>query len=307
MSKLIEIKIDPEFRDMIPAMPTEDFEGLKADILRDGYVRDPLVVWKEENILLDGHHRWTVILENFDMLSDKFSVDYKSFPDRYACIAWICANQLHKHNMDERQKRKLIQEEYEARQKSWNESMWQKMADFNAEQAQLNREWQERMDNTKYQRAIKDMETAGLNPILAVTGGGVSASGLGGSSASVSAPSMSGATGAMSSGGLLGADSASISNYSGQMEYMGGMLGLLSAAISGISSAMSAMGGMGKFGEALGDAIGDIFSKPKEAVQETAKQTRDAINSVTPDSIEGTKNGYRNGVKWQNWKHEHGS
>lgn len=115
---MIKLKIDPEFRDKIPAMPQEDFDGLRADILRDGYVRDPLVVWKEENILLDGHHRWKVITENEETLADKFQVDYKSFPDRWAAIAWICANQLHKHNMTELQRMKLIHEEYEARQHS---------------------------------------------------------------------------------------------------------------------------------------------------------------------------------------------
>lgn len=116
---MVEFIIDPEFRDKIPAMPQEDFDGLRADIIRDGYVRDPLVVWKEENILLDGHHRWRVIQEKPETLGDKFKVDYKSFPDRWAAIAWICANQLHKHNMTELQRMKLIQEEYEARKHSW--------------------------------------------------------------------------------------------------------------------------------------------------------------------------------------------
>lgn len=115
MEKLI---IDPEFRDKIPAMPKEDFEGLRSDILRDGYVRDPLVVWDEENTLLDGHHRWRVICENWELLKDKYTVDRKSFPDRWAAIAWICANQLHKHNMTELQRMKLIQEENDAKQKS---------------------------------------------------------------------------------------------------------------------------------------------------------------------------------------------
>ena len=115
---MIELRIDPEFRDKIPPMPEEDFQGLREDILRDGYVRDPLVVWEEENILLDGHHRWRVIQENQKLLGDKFTVDYKSFPDRYACIAWICANQLHKHNMNEFQRMKLIQEEHDARQRT---------------------------------------------------------------------------------------------------------------------------------------------------------------------------------------------
>lgn len=142
---------------------------------------------------------------------------------------------------------------------NWNEEMWQKQADFNAEQAQIQREWAERMENTKYQRAIKDMSAAGLNPILAVTGGGISSGAGSGASASVGGAQMSSASAQMASGGLLGANSASEGNYTGQMEFMGGMLGLLAAAINGISSAQTALGNMGEFGEDLGESLGNMF------------------------------------------------
>lgn len=45
---------------------------------------------------------------------------------------------------------------------------------FNSAQAQLNRDFQERMSNTSYQRGMADMREAGLNPMLAFSQGGAS-------------------------------------------------------------------------------------------------------------------------------------
>lgn len=56
---------------------------------------------------------------------------------------------------------------------------------FTAEQAQINRDWQEQMDNTKYQRTVADMKAAGVNPALAMSNGvGSTPSGASGSSVS---------------------------------------------------------------------------------------------------------------------------
>lgn len=113
-----KLKIDPEFRDKIPAMTDEQFNGLREDIIRDGYVRDPLVVWQEENTLLDGHHRWRVICENWEKLNGKYTIDYKSFPNRWAALEWICRNQLNKHNLNDEQITYITGEMYKARKKS---------------------------------------------------------------------------------------------------------------------------------------------------------------------------------------------
>lgn len=47
----------------------------------------------------------------------------------------------------------------------------EKAMTFSADQALLNRNWQEYMSNTAHQREVKDLQAAGLNPVLSAMGG----------------------------------------------------------------------------------------------------------------------------------------
>lgn len=178
----------------------------------------------------------------------------------------------------------------------WNEQMWEKQAKFNAEQAQIQRDWQTQMANTQYQRAVKDMEGAGLNPILAVTGGGVNGSVPSGAVASVGGAQMSSAQSQMASAGLLGANTASEGNFQGQMEQMSSTLALLGAIFSGISSATDAAGGLGETGQKIIEGTGEML--------ETIGDPEKGLNTK---NIKENWNNYKkeveeNGGWWQTFK-----
>lgn len=63
------------------------------------------------------------------------------------------------------------EQEFAREQMAWQEAQNAKAMEFNAGQAQLNRDWQEMMSNTAHQREVADMLKAGINPVLSVSGG----------------------------------------------------------------------------------------------------------------------------------------
>lgn len=62
---------------------------------------------------------------------------------------------------------------------------------FSADEAQKQRDWEEWMSNTAFQRQVKDMQAAGVNPALAISGGASTPSGSAATSVSPSAAGFS--------------------------------------------------------------------------------------------------------------------
>lgn len=69
----------------------------------------------------------------------------------------------------------------------WNQSFLNQSMDYNHNEAQLNRDFQEYMSGTSHQREVQDLLKAGLNPILSAHGGATTPSGAAASSSAQSA------------------------------------------------------------------------------------------------------------------------
>jgi N6-adenosine-specific RNA methylase IME4 len=89
------VRIDSEFKSLIPPLSDEERSGLEADIVRDGRATVPLVVWG--GLLLDGHNRYEICQKH------TLSYDTIKAPDwiksRSDAKIWILQTSLNRRNL----------------------------------------------------------------------------------------------------------------------------------------------------------------------------------------------------------------
>ena len=102
----IKLKIDKEFKTLIPPLSPKEYEQLEANIIADG-CREPIVIWN--GYIIDGHNRYEIC--------KKHHIGYKvkemSFESRDEAVVWICTNQLGRRNIAEETRKYLIGIQYE--------------------------------------------------------------------------------------------------------------------------------------------------------------------------------------------------
>jgi hypothetical protein len=90
-----EIQIDPRLASLIPPLSPDELANLTASLLAEKGCRDPLIVWKGKNVLLDGHNRLGICREH----NLKYTVVELELPDLEAAKAFIIENQLSRRNL----------------------------------------------------------------------------------------------------------------------------------------------------------------------------------------------------------------
>tara|TARA_Y100001938_G_C8063240_1_gene418634 strand:+ start:76 stop:1203 length:1128 start_codon:yes stop_codon:yes gene_type:complete len=91
------LKIDNDFRDLIPPLRLDERAELEASIQQDG-CRDPLTVWS--GTIIDGHNRYEICTR----LSVPFEVVEKEFDSKVDALIWIRRNQLARRNLTDDQR-----------------------------------------------------------------------------------------------------------------------------------------------------------------------------------------------------------
>ena len=93
---MTEFTIDPEFRDLLPPLADDEYQRLQLDINKNG-CRDRLVVWREFNVLIDGHNRYEICTQ----LDIPFETTEMSFHGRDDVKLWMIKNQLARRNISD--------------------------------------------------------------------------------------------------------------------------------------------------------------------------------------------------------------
>lgn len=110
---LQNLRIDPEFESKIPPLREEELKQLEENILADGMVINPLIVWN--GIIVDGHNRFEILKEHPEI---EYTILEKEFAGREEAIVWICKNQLGRRNLTPEQRRYLVGKQYEAEKRA---------------------------------------------------------------------------------------------------------------------------------------------------------------------------------------------
>lgn len=87
-----QLKINPEFANLLPPLTDEEYSGLEADIIANG-CRDALTIWN--GTIVDGHNRYKICHEK-GIEFETVEMEFESVDD---AKWWIGTNQIGRRNL----------------------------------------------------------------------------------------------------------------------------------------------------------------------------------------------------------------
>lgn len=115
----MQLKVDEEFKALIPPLSGEERAGLEKSIIEEG-CRDSIVTW--QGVIVDGHNRYEICTAH----GIPFNVIEKDFADRDEAHDWIIDNQCSRRNISDAlrivlQEKKTVyrREQAQAKPRGW--------------------------------------------------------------------------------------------------------------------------------------------------------------------------------------------
>lgn len=108
------MKIDNDFKNLLPELTAEEYTGLERDIVKHG-ILSPIILWNDT--IVDGHNRYA-IAQAHRMPDSVIPTKEIKFSSRDEAIAWILRHQLGRRNLTDFQRNEIAlkHEEVIARQ-----------------------------------------------------------------------------------------------------------------------------------------------------------------------------------------------
>ena len=108
------LKIDPELASFLPVLTGEQIKQLEANLIADGKCTSKIVVWKSQNTIVDGHHRYPLCCKH----NIPHQIEFKEFSSRAEAMDWMLRHQEGRRNWTEEQKRYSLGKLYAEQKKN---------------------------------------------------------------------------------------------------------------------------------------------------------------------------------------------
>lgn len=102
--------ISKDLEQFLPSTSEDEKAALKESLKADGCL-NPLTVWQERKVLVDGHNRYRICVE----MGIPFTITERSFPDVEAVKEWMLVQQLCRRNLSDQHRKWCLGKLYEAR------------------------------------------------------------------------------------------------------------------------------------------------------------------------------------------------
>ena len=98
---MILLKIDNEFKNLLPPLTSDEYSQLEKEIIEEGGIHDPILVWN--GYIVDGHNRYEICNKNGIEITKVETMKSLIGKEKSAVMDWIINHQTGRRNLTKSQ------------------------------------------------------------------------------------------------------------------------------------------------------------------------------------------------------------